>query len=147
MQKTATEHAGSAYRDRTCASCHMKAGENGRRTHGFVASHDATMLANAIDVQATRQENGHLVFVLSSRDVGHAFPTGDLFRRLVLRLKTTRGVREQPFERSFRSTHDIAKGHHRVSRRATRGSRRHDVSRSTLPHRKAAARGSSSTSA
>lgn len=110
MQKTATEHAGSAHADRTCASCHMPTNENGRRTHGFNASRDATLLANALDVQATREKSGHLVFVLSSRGVGHAFPTGDLFRRLVLRLKTARGVREQPFERSFRARRDVVTG-------------------------------------
>lgn len=110
MQKTATEHAGSAYADRTCASCHMPASDNGRRTHRFAASRDATLLANALDVQATREKNGRLLFVLSSRAVGHAFPTGDLFRRLVLRLTTARGVREQPFERSFRATRDGVTG-------------------------------------
>ncbi|AKU94411.1 hypothetical protein AKJ09_01075 [Labilithrix luteola] len=110
MQKTATEHATSTYGDRTCTTCHMPKSDSGRRSHRFTASRDATMLAAALHVKASREANGHLSFELSSLGVGHAFPTGDLFRRLVLRLKTARGVREQSFERSFRATRDPANG-------------------------------------
>lgn len=98
MQRTASEHAAAPAKDRSCASCHM-AGSG----HRFPASRDPALLAAAITVRATREPDGVARFVLEPRDVGHAFPTGDLFRRLVLRLTTKRGVREHAFERTFRS--------------------------------------------
>jgi hypothetical protein len=66
------------------------------------------MLARALVVTTSRDEGEHAVFELSSRGVGHAFPTGDLFRRLVLRVVpkgAPRGSRpvEIPFWRTFRA--------------------------------------------
>lgn len=108
MQKTVTEHAASAQREQSCASCHMPSDASGRRSHRFTASRDFALLSAAVDVKASRDANGHVAFSLSSRGVGHAFPTGDLFRRLVLRVKTPRGTREQAFGRTFRATRDAA---------------------------------------
>jgi hypothetical protein len=108
MQKTALEHAASEARDRSCASCHMPRSERGRASHRFTASRDATLLSAALDVRASRDDDGRALFVLASRGVGHAFPTGDLFRRLVLRVKTPRGVIEHPFGRTFRASRDAS---------------------------------------
>ncbi|MBX3213635.1 MAG: hypothetical protein KF850_16475 [Labilithrix sp.] len=82
MQKTATEHRASAYAAVSCASCHMPAA-GGHRSHAFAASRDASALARAVSVDAGR-DGDQLRFVLEPRGVGHAFPTGDLFRRLTL---------------------------------------------------------------
>lgn len=106
MQKTATEHAASASRAQTCASCHMPRGERGRSGHVFAASRSPATLARALDVTASRDAAGRAVFVLTARDVGHAYPTGDLFRRLLLRVKTARGTIEQPLERTFRAARE-----------------------------------------
>lgn len=108
MQKTATEHATSALHDRSCASCHMPSNAAGKRSHRFTASRDPALLSSALDVKASREAGGRVVFVLASRGVGHAFPTGDLFRRLVLRVKTPRGSRELAFGHTFRATRDEA---------------------------------------
>jgi hypothetical protein len=105
MQSTMTEHA-RALGDlaaRACADCHMRRGDDARASHGFAASRDPAALARAIDVVAARGADGRLVFTLTSREIGHAFPTGDLFRRLVLRVKTRHTVIEQPFGRTFRA--------------------------------------------
>lgn len=94
MQKTMLEHGADT---RSCASCHMAAG-NG---HSFRASRDIAFLQNALAVRAERNADGDAAFTLTARNVGHAFPTGDLFRRLVLRIQTTHGPVEYPFWRTF----------------------------------------------
>lgn len=94
MQKTMHEHAGDA---RSCSSCHL-------RDHTFNVSRDPAMLARALVVTASRDDEQQAVFELSSRGIGHAFPTGDLFRRLVLRVSKAGGKPvEVPFWRTFRS--------------------------------------------
>lgn len=107
MQKTVSEHAASPSRDRSCAACHMDTDARGRRTHRFTASRDPRLLASSIDVVASRA-GGRATFVLTARGVGHAFPTGDLFRRLVLRVTTPRGILERALGRSFRALRDVA---------------------------------------
>lgn len=82
MQRTVSEHARSALASRTCIDCHMPRGEDGRRAHGFAASRDPEMIAAAISVDAERPRADRVVLRLSPAEVGHAFPTGDLFRRL-----------------------------------------------------------------
>ncbi|MBX3204784.1 MAG: hypothetical protein KF764_06930 [Labilithrix sp.] len=86
MQKTATEHRASAHAATSCASCHMPQ-ENGRRSHAFAASRDAAVLTRAVSVRADR-DGDRVRFVLEPEGVGHAFPTGDLFRRLTLTVMT-----------------------------------------------------------
>jgi hypothetical protein len=102
MQSTATEHA-RAEADvaaQTCSDCHMR---GDRASHAFTISRDADALSRAVDVIAERTPEGALRFTLSTRGVGHAFPTGDLFRRLVLRVHAPHRVIERAFERTFRS--------------------------------------------
>ncbi len=101
MQKTMTEHAESSSKDRSCGSCHMPNGG-----HRFLASRSPAMLERALDVKVEREE-GEAVFTLGAREVGHAFPTGDLLRRLVVRLKADGSVVEQPLARNFGSTHAV----------------------------------------
>ena len=83
MQRTISEHAASRFADRTCASCHMPKGTHGGRSHGFEVASDPAMLRRALVAQVTRTDES-VVFELAPGEVGHAFPTGDLFRRLVL---------------------------------------------------------------
>lgn len=85
MQSTLTEHAVSTYAAVSCAECHMPwVGEGAlrHRSHAFAASRDPGMLRDAIDVAATRTAGGHVSLQLTPGRIGHAFPTGDLFRRL-----------------------------------------------------------------
>ncbi len=81
MQSTASEHARGPYASTPCASCHMPR-QGGRRSHAFAMQRDPANLQGALDVRATRTGAGRVQLVLTSRGVGHAFPTGDLFRRL-----------------------------------------------------------------
>ncbi len=86
MQSTLAEHNSSAYSSVACAGCHMPVvGPDGRRhrSHAFPASRDPAFLRQAVRVQASRDAT-RVLFSLAPGAVGHAFPTGDLFRRLVV---------------------------------------------------------------
>ena len=94
MQSTITEHRASATAGAPCSGCHMprSRGEGDappHRSHGFAASHDTARLRSAIGVDATRTAPRVVRVTLTPRGVGHAFPTGDLFRRLAVYATTT----------------------------------------------------------
>jgi hypothetical protein len=78
MQRTVTEHAG---RDGTCASCHMPR-RAGHADHRFAASRDVAFVRSAVTVRARRTSASAIEVTLAPAAVGHAFPTGDLFRRV-----------------------------------------------------------------
>lgn len=84
MQATISEHAQSAFADVACADCHMPwigSGNARHRDHAFAASRDPQMLQDAVVVDARRTGNTIALRLVPGR-IGHAFPTGDLFRRL-----------------------------------------------------------------
>lgn len=89
LQSTIAEHRSSdAFaRGETCTSCHMRKGGG----HGFAGIHDPEQLARAVEVElvATRS-NGTIDVDVRVRGakIGHAFPTGDVFRSGVLRVCT-----------------------------------------------------------
>ncbi|MCY1007195.1 multiheme c-type cytochrome [Nannocystis pusilla] len=78
MQTTMREHRASAHADRSCADCHMPGAD-----HGFASTRDPAAMQRALEVLA-RRDGDALALDLRTRDVGHAFPTGDLFRRLAV---------------------------------------------------------------
>ncbi|MEM6992743.1 MAG: multiheme c-type cytochrome [Myxococcota bacterium] len=83
LQSTVSEHQRSAYADHTCQSCHMPPTGRGL-DHGFSASRDPEMLRSALTVTATRPVPHRVAIALQLGAVGHAFPTGDPFRRVVV---------------------------------------------------------------
>jgi hypothetical protein len=80
MQTTGREHARSASSERPCASCHMPE-RAGRRAHGFGEVRDPEWLRGALEARASATADGVSVRLRQTMP-GHAFPTGDLFRRL-----------------------------------------------------------------
>lgn len=82
MQSTILEHAESPAASRACADCHMARTPDGRRSHAFVASRDPEFVRSAVTVSARRVDEQRVEITLTPRDPGHAFPTGDLFRRV-----------------------------------------------------------------
>lgn len=82
MQTTALEHARSRFADTSCVECHMEQAEDGHRVHAFVASRDPELVRSAVRVQAERVEPDTIRITLRPGRVGHAFPTGDLLRRI-----------------------------------------------------------------
>jgi hypothetical protein len=87
MQLTVSEHRASAHATTSCISCHMPLVPNRtggtHRSHAFLGGHDEPTVRAALAIQATRHSDG-VTLRLTPQQVGHAFPTGDLFRRLVL---------------------------------------------------------------
>jgi Cytochrome c554 and c-prime len=100
MQLTVSEHARSAAKERACSSCHMPAisGSDGRRhhAHDFAASRSEEKIRAAARVQATRASARTVRVTIDPSGVGHAFPTGDLFRRLELRATVDGDERDLP---------------------------------------------------
>lgn len=105
MQRTLWEHARSPFADTSCATCHMPevGGENRHRDHRF--AHDDERLRAAITVTASRSQaedgSGRVVLELAPVGVGHAFPTGDLFRRLELKVEGGNAVARRYLARHF----------------------------------------------
>ena len=79
VQKTLTEHAASDYAAVACADCHLPA-RDGHRDHRFLAGHAPERIARAVHVDVSRAGDA-TVRVAIRVDAGHAFPTGDMFRR------------------------------------------------------------------
>ncbi|MCA9640031.1 MAG: hypothetical protein KC492_05025, partial [Myxococcales bacterium] len=82
MQSTVSEHKSSSRAGETCASCHMTRAADGHLRHDFAASRSQDQLRRALSVKARRVSAGQVELTLEARGVGHALPTGDLFRRL-----------------------------------------------------------------
>lgn len=103
MQTTVHEQQASRHRYRGCASCHMPAvadAEGMHRAHGFTGSRDAARMREAFVVAARRPTADRVELSLDLQEdrVGHAFPTGDLLRRLVVAIAVegpARGTRPQ----------------------------------------------------
>ena len=85
MQSTMDEHAASRFADRSCVDCHS--------SHRFAGSRDPEMLKSAVEVAAERDGPGTVTVTLRAGHVGHAFPTGDLLRRLEVGATTVGGER------------------------------------------------------
>ena len=85
MQATVHEHAQSGMPDVPCASCHMPSvgsGASQHKSHAFPGGHEPGFVKGALRVRAARTAANRVTLVLQTERVGHAFPTGDLFRRL-----------------------------------------------------------------
>jgi hypothetical protein len=87
MQSTVSEHARSAFSGTACATCHMPTteGPTGKhKSHRFDAWADLALLRGAVSVTARRTSASRVHVDLAAGKVGHAMPTGDLFRRLLV---------------------------------------------------------------
>lgn len=90
MQDTAHEHARSRYADTPCQTCHMPvvgSGLSAHRSHDFRVLGDAAFIRGAAAVNASVVGRDVVVTIDANR-VGHAFPTGDMFRRLEVRAES-----------------------------------------------------------
>jgi hypothetical protein len=76
MQLTMREHRASGFADRSCASCHLPGGD-----HSLASSRDDDAIRRAVTI-TTRREGDDLLVELVPNAIGHAFPTGDLYRRV-----------------------------------------------------------------
>ena len=90
MQATSAEWA--AWRNEggraTCQDCHMPRG-----SHRFRGAHDVALLRRSVRVRSEVRASG-LVLTLRTHRVGHALPSGDIFRQLVVEVSGGDGWRE-----------------------------------------------------
>ena len=91
MQATLAEHRASAAAERSCIDCHMPRQADGHRSHRFLGGHDAQTVRGALMIRA-RREPGAIVLELVPQAVGHALPTGDLFRRITVEVEAPGGA-------------------------------------------------------
>lgn len=88
MQTTVTEHRASPLAAISCASCHARRAPDGHVDHRFAVTRESEFLRAALELTAERTAKGVEVR-LATRNVGHAMPTGDLFRRMRVIVRAT----------------------------------------------------------
>lgn len=115
MQDTMGEHKNSKYSTTACQTCHMPGVVDGKgkshKSHAFRVVGDAALLRSAVKASAARSTPQAVTVTLEAGKVGHAFPTGDMFRRLEVRAdvldgdgKVTGRARSVVLERKFAVT-------------------------------------------
>lgn len=89
MQDTLAEHRASKLAGQSCQSCHMPtvttASGASHRSHDFSVMTNPQMIRSAASVKAERGGARAIEITITAANVGHAFPTGDMFRRLEVR--------------------------------------------------------------
>jgi hypothetical protein len=89
LQRTVSEWTASPHAGTACQTCHLPP-RAGHRAHDFPGGLDAALLRDAIRVRSAsaRAENGitRVELELEADRAGHAVPTGDIFRRLEVRV-------------------------------------------------------------
>ena len=105
VQKTVSEHAASDFASVPCSQCHMP-GRDGHQDHRFLSGHAPERIARALQVRITRGSKESSVRITIHSSAGHAFPTGDMFRRarLVVFAEGARGQIVANAERTFGRT-------------------------------------------
>ncbi len=110
LQDTVAEWSQSRYADRPCQRCHMPVtGDAGKQhaNHAFHTLDDPEMMARAVRVTADARRRGGAVrvtVVIAPGELGHAFPTGDMFRQAVLTVRTGAARRHAVLMRYFAQT-------------------------------------------
>lgn len=139
VQKTLSEHEASEFAGVSCSDCHMPA-RDGHKDHRIIAGHAPETLGRAVHVEVARR--GPRGVHLSLRvDAGHAFPTGDMFRRarLLVFAENAEGKIVGDVERTFgRTWGGLRGGEHAGGRTQTsdtriRGSWEEEVAFEELP--------------
>lgn len=89
MQKTMHEHAQSAHSSKPCQECHMPLVPSHKgpphRQHDFRVIGNREFMSRAVVVKESKIEKDALHLDLALGSIGHAFPTGDLYRRVEIR--------------------------------------------------------------
>jgi len=106
MQRTIAEHAASPQAATDCSDCHMR-DRAGARSHAFVGSRDEHYFRDALTVAATRVAADTVEIQVAARPdvVGHAVPTGDLFRRLAVAVRPLGSGPARPWTTTYLARH------------------------------------------
>ena len=76
---------------------------SGHADHRFAAARDEAFVKSAVTVRATRTSPSTIEVTLAPAAVGHAFPTGDLFRRV----RITAGGKQRFLARHFANRQEL----------------------------------------
>ncbi|MFZ5629011.1 MAG: multiheme c-type cytochrome [Spirochaetota bacterium] len=111
MQSTVSEYRASAYYGKvTCQGCHLF--RDTADSHTFPGGHALERLKKDLRVEAVRESEGSLTLRIYAQGIGHAFPTGDLFRTLRVLLYDKAINEQQEVElRHFFENLPAAQGH------------------------------------
>ena len=60
--------------------------KDGHKTHRFPGGHNKDYLAKTFSVTLEKISNADVKLTVAAKRLGHAFPTGDLFRTMVIKL-------------------------------------------------------------
>ncbi len=98
----------AAKQGKTCQSCHMPWARrrDGRRyrSHRFLGLDNAEFMKSAVKVRVSAQRRGEVIevrAVIAAGNIGHSFPTGDMFRRAVLTVSAGSARASLALERYF----------------------------------------------
>jgi hypothetical protein len=113
VQKTASEHAASPFAGVECAECHAPP-RGGHTDHRFVSGHAPAWIRERVRLRGSRAfpQGTNALALTIDVDAGHAFPTGDMFRRARLLVFAERpdgrivGDAERVFGRTWASLRD-----------------------------------------
>lgn len=87
MQNTLGEYKLSKLKKtRNCQSCHLF--PNSVKSHTFPGGHDKKYLEESFEVTLERISIDHFKLMIKTNGIAHAFPTGDLFRSMRIRILT-----------------------------------------------------------
>lgn len=90
MQDTLGEHQRSAHAATACQGCHMpltpSRGGGTHRSHAWKVQGDRAQMARAVKVEAAELVPGEVRLTVAPGVIGHAFPTGDLYRQAEVRV-------------------------------------------------------------
>lgn len=122
LQNTLVEWRQSAFARQSCQSCHMPqaGGEPGARrhaSHAFSTFDNAELLAGAVKVGGKVRRRGAALEVtleLSAGELGHAFPTGDMFRQGELTVRLGEVAQRVTLQRIFAQTITADASGHRL---------------------------------
>ncbi|MBK7055727.1 MAG: hypothetical protein IPH52_11880 [Leptospiraceae bacterium] len=62
------------------------------KTHNFPGGHNRDYLTKTFSLSLEKVSDADAKLIVTAKRLGHAFPTGDLFRTLVIRLLDKKGV-------------------------------------------------------
>ncbi|WP_244244951.1 cytochrome c family protein [Leptospira koniambonensis] len=91
MQNTVEEWKQSYWHGKkNCQSCHLL--PNSSKSHTFPGGHHIQKLRDSFSVFLEKSSESTYIVSLFAEDIGHSFPTGDLFRSLRLRVLDQKGI-------------------------------------------------------
>lgn len=85
MQSTISEYRNSVFYNKvSCSGCHLF--PYSADSHSFPGGHALGRLKKDLRIEVTRTSPGYITLRIFAQGIGHAFPTGDLFRTLRIRI-------------------------------------------------------------